>query len=262
MTPTPNDSTSAARRRARLFLVAVGAAIVVPALVVGVIIGLFVGFIPVFALLALLAGLAAAAALIVPARRSAETRALRLLDVVPADAVVHARLFNVVEGLCTAAGVARPDLFVLDRPAENAITLGRDARHGCLILTAGLLAGLNRIELEGVIAHELSHLRAGDTIVPTTVLALCGTMTSGALQGLATRLVAWSAPDRREASADLLGVSLTRFPPGLLTALQRIRDDGLELTDVPTATAPLWLAPIVAPSAFRLDERIEALQEL
>jgi heat shock protein HtpX len=259
MPPLARDNPTTADR----LLVAVVCVIALPFLVVGLVVGLLIGLPAVTIPVAILVGLGAGSALVLPARRHAEERALRLLTVRPAERIAHARLYNLVEALCAGAGVVRPQLFVLDRAAPNAITFGRDARHGCLVVTEGLLADLTLIELEGVVAHEIAHLRAGDTIRPTLALALCGSLADGVLAGVATSLVERSAPPRREATADLTGVTLTRYPPGLLAALQRIRDEGATLVDVPAATGPLWLVPMSSPTAIPvLDERIEALQEL
>ncbi len=199
----------------------------------------------------LLAGGGAAA---LQVRRALPT-ALAKAGAVPADPRVQARFHNVVEGLCAAAGVPKPDLYVIDDPALNALAVGRDPRHAAVVLTTGLLDGLSRIELEGVVAHELSHIRHLD-ILPAT---------------LAVTLVAPVAPSllpkvlgpRRESHADVNGVSMTRYPPGLISALEKVRDGSTGLRSPDRAIAHLWLqAPAQHPDHPPLDERIQALREL
>jgi len=232
------------------------AVVVVPFLVLGVVAGLLAGAVLIGAVVGLLAGILSAAAFIVPAWRQAERRVVALLGATPADSTDHARLFNIVEGLCTAAGLPRPQIFVIDQEAPNAMTLGRDPRHGCLVVTEGLLGKLNRIELEGVVAHELSHLRVGDALPPTIALALYARNPA-----VARRVVAVVSDPVREAVADLAGVSLTRYPPGLISALEHLRADSEVVRDVPEATASLWLRPLDL-QHDTVDARIGALREL
>ena len=85
-------------------------------------------------------------------------------------APAEARLLNLVEGLAPVAGVARPHCVVLDDPAPNALALGRDARHGCIVVTSGLLRSLSRMELEGVVARALVDIRDGTTAAPTDLV--------------------------------------------------------------------------------------------
>jgi heat shock protein HtpX len=261
--PSHDHRGQPASRLATVFFVGAAAALGLPVVLFGVVLGL-VGGGPVIGLLVgVVAGAIVAGGAVIPARRGAEARVLSLLDVRRADPVAQARLVNLVEGLCTAGGVARPGLFVLHDAAPNALSLGRDDRHGCLVVTSGLLDTLNRIELEGVLAHELTHLRAGDTAGPTVGVALCGRLAVGALEPLASRLATLSARPEREAKADLDAVALTRYPPGLLSALERIRDSDTELAGVPAALDALWLAPRQRPARqTALEARISALREL
>jgi heat shock protein HtpX len=268
MTTLPSQHQRAARRKAWALLTGTAAVIALPVTVIGVIVGAIAGSTLVLVLGGLVVGLVAAAVVVVPAWQQAESRTLNLLGARPADPVAHARLFNIVDGLCTAAGLPRPRLFTLAQQAPNALTFGRDPRRGCLVVTDGLLAKLNRIELEAVVAHELSHLRAADTRPPTLALALCGRRAAGSLAATATWLVRWVSDPRREEVADVAGVSLTRYPPGLISALERMQADADRVSAVPEATASLWLGPL-APAGEgedenerRVDARIGALREL
>src|SRR2546430_3469759 len=92
----------------------------------------------------------------------------------PADPVQYARLHNVVESLCIAAGLPKPRVYVIDDPAPNAFATGRNPRHAAIAVTTGLLDKMNRIELEGVVAHELSHVKNYDVLVSTLAVTLVG----------------------------------------------------------------------------------------
>src|SRR6266550_2070690 len=86
------------------------------------------------------------------------------------------RLHNVVEGLCLAAGIPKPHVYVVPEHAPNAFATGRDPEHSHVAVTRGLLDMMNRVELEGVVAHELSHIRDRDILVGTIVATLVGTV--------------------------------------------------------------------------------------
>lgn len=244
-----SDQIAANKRRALVFVGAIGLVVVLlPALLL-VALGL-----PVAALLVALVVVAALAF----TSRSGDAIALRRTGAVPAEAGTEARLHNLVDGLCAAGGLPRPRVYVIEDPAPNAFSIGRDPHHASIVVTRGLLDGLNRIELEGVLAHELSHVKNYDTLVATLAVALLGPLPGGA--SLVGRIV----PPRREAVADQSGVSLTRYPPGLIAALEKLRADGRAVTAAsPGVVAPLWIeSPVTAPDALALDERIEALREL
>jgi len=234
----------------------------------------------------------------------------------PADPADHARLHNLVEGLCIAGGIPKPRLYVIDDPAPNAFATGRDPSHAAVAVTTGLLDRLDRVELEGVLAHELSHIKSYDILVSTLAVTLVGVVTLVA--DVALRFLWWGGPrhrdDRsgggggpvgavlgaggfvlllvaplvarvmraavsrqREALADASGVALTRYPPGLLAALEKLRDDTTVVHSASRATAHLWIeAPVARTEAEGrqarlnrlfdthppLEERIAALREL
>ena len=132
----------------------------------------------------------------------------------------------------------------------------RPARTAALVVTQGLLDKLTRIELEGVLAHELSHIRSLD-ILPATMAAVFAAPLGPGAVGLAIG-------GERETRADAHGVSITRYPPGLLAGLERIDADPAELRHPSRTIAHLWLRPpqTVGASGRPFDERIEALREL
>ncbi len=190
---------------------------------------------------------------------AAPRRALSALGGRPADPRLHARLFNLVEGLGAAAGVPQPALVVIESPALNAVAVGRDPRHATLAVTTGLLGTLGRVELEAVVAEALVRIKRRDTLAPTLAVA------AGPLGRLA---VATPAPDT---AADLEAVAVTRYPPGLAAALESMAAGGTAVPGSPPALAGLWLAnPAPAgpgPASDRLrrsplPERVQALREL
>src|SRR5262245_62985122 len=92
----------------------------------------------------------------------------------PADPKVYARYHNLVEGLCIASGLPKPRLYIIDDPAPNAFATGRNPKHSAVAVTSGLLEKMNRVELEGVLAHELSHIRNYDILVMTLAVTMVG----------------------------------------------------------------------------------------
>ena len=211
--------------------------------------------------------------------------ALALTHAVPADPHTYARLYNLVEGLCIASGLPQPKLYVVNDPAPNAFATGRDPKHASLAVTSGLLEKMNRVELEGVLAHELSHVKNYDIMVSSIAVCLVGViaalsdfglrwMVFGGLMGgrgrnnnqgggggndptqlimlglallvlilapLVALLMQFAVSRRREALADVSAVEMTRYPPGLISALEKLRDDHTVIKENGRATAHLWI---------------------
>jgi heat shock protein HtpX len=145
----------------------------------------------------------------------------------------------------------------VDDPARNVLVAGRDPRRSAVVFTSGLLDSLDRIELEGVVAHQLARIRQDD-VAPATLVAVLGRLTGLLLRSpLATdRLVA----------ADLEACQLTRYPPGLIGALEKVAGASTVASAPSSATAHLWFVP---PTDGRtsdphppLEERIALLREL
>jgi heat shock protein HtpX len=207
----------------------------------------------------------------------ADSIALAVSRAHPADPEQYQRLHNLVEGLCIAAGLPKPRIYIVDDPAPNAFATGRNPKHAAIAVTTGLLEKLNRVELEGVLAHELSHIRNYDILVSTLAVTLVGAV--ALLSNLAIRLMWWNggrvqrsgdrdnggnplaiigfvllifAPiiakvmqaaisRRRETLADVSACQLTRYPPGLISALEKLRDDVTVTHSASTATAHMWI---------------------
>jgi heat shock protein HtpX len=241
--------------------------------------------------------------------------ALAMSHAKPADPEQYPRLHNIVEGLCIAAGLPKPRLYVIEDDAPNAFATGRNPRHAAVAVTRGLLDKMNRIELEAILAHELSHVKNYDILVSTLAVTMVGVVVllsewgmrflwwggprhrddrSGggggpqaviALLGfallilapIAAKVMQFAISRRRESLADVSGVALTRYPPGLIAALEKLKGDETIVLSGSSATAHLWIESPVArkPEEGRLawlgkmmdthpplDERIEALREL
>jgi Zn-dependent protease with chaperone function len=230
-----------------------------------VVVALFAGLpAVVLGLVALLAGgpiagaivlVAVAGALAAWIRLGADRRLLAAIGGRDADAVTDARLFNLVEGLSIGAGVRQPRLRVIDSPGLNAVAGGTTPAKAVLGVTSGLLAELDRVELEAVVAENLVRIRRSDT-GPSTLLA--------ATFGVGRRL---AVPADRDTAADLGAVGLTRYPPALASALEKLDAKGCAVAGQSAGVADLWLADptsaaVPARGRTPLPERIEALREL
>ena len=201
----------------------------------------------------------------------------RAREVTPQD---QARLHNIVEGLSIAAGIPKPRVYVIPEQAPNAFATGRNPEHSSVAVTEGLLSTMNRVELEGVIGHELSHVLDRDILVGTLVATLVGAVVlisefflrswwwggfrgrrggdrrGGGVEaiifaiGLALlvlapiigQIIRLAVSRQREFLADAQGALLTRYPPGLASALRKIgAASGIPMRSANNATAHLWL---------------------
>ena len=183
---------------------------------------------------------------------AADPLARHALGGTPADAAVHARLFNLVDGLCATVGAHRPDLRVRQERSVNAAVCGRRRRSATLVVTQGLLDELDRMELEGVLAQQLTRIRCHDMLPATVTVATLG---------IGATLL---APPEPVTAMDRAAVRFTRYPPGLVSALEKMRSLGTHVNGASRATAHLWFAqpgPGTGP-ATSLEDRIEALREL
>ena len=186
-------------------------------------------------------------------------------------------LWNVLENLCIAAGLPMPKLYIIEDSAPNAFATGRDEKHAAVAITRGLLNMLDRSEVEGVLAHELSHVKNRDILVMTIVVMLVGFITllsdfllrwsffggsrrndrgGGQVQlimmivGLILAILApiiavvlqLAISRKREFLADASGALLTRYPEGLANALRKISGYGGELKRANRATAHMYIA--------------------
>ena len=262
LTPALEDRIAANRRRAALMLVAAAGTVSVVVWVVALVLGAPLAGVVV----AVVAGLAVAGV----AYGTCDALALALARARPADAVEHARLHNVVEGLCFSSGLPKPQVLVVVDDALNALSAGRSPKRAAVAVTTGLLAHLNAVEMEAVVAHELSHVKSYDVLVSTLAVPLVALPASVLPGAGGARLVGAVVGSRREPVADLSGVALTRYPPALISALEKLRDGEVAVRAARRATgraiAHLWIHPPVTGVTVvthpPLAERIEALREL
>jgi len=215
-------------------------------------------------------------------------------------------LYHVVENLCITAGLPLPKVYILDEAQPNAFATGRNAKKAVVVVTRGLLEKLEKPELEGVIAHELSHIGNRDILLSAVVVVLVGIIASlsnlflrishwrgdrdskssaglillilgivaALLAPLAATMIQLAISRKREFLADASGVLLTRYPDGLIRALEKISADPNPLRVASNQTAHLYIS-----SPFRgrqtaswftklfmthppIEERIKALQGL
>jgi heat shock protein HtpX len=199
------------RRRATTLSLGAGAG---PGLVIGVVLALLVGWVVgLVALVVVTAGVSAAV------WRGSTTRALRSLAARPPSSTEDPRLRNLVQGLCATMGLSEPDLLVIDDPVPNACALGRSPADATVVVTTGLLGSLELVELEGVVAHELAHVKRGDTTLAGVVLTVLGPLAR--ISG-DDALVHWALGAGREYRADQIAVSAVHYAPGLRDALAKM----------------------------------------
>jgi heat shock protein HtpX len=155
-------------------------------------------------------------------------------SVEPGEAKV---LYDVVGGLCVATGLPQPKVYVVDDPAPNAFAFGRSAANAGGAVTSGLLDLMSRRELEGVLAHELSHIRNHDVQVTTLAVTTIGVLAP--IANLGARLLSYAVSREREELADMSAVALVT-PDGLRRALEKLESDQTVLHKTAHATAHLW----------------------
>ncbi len=214
----------------------------------------------------------------------------------------YRELFHIVENLCITAGLKMPKIYIIQDPAPNAFATGRNQKHSAVAVTSGLLERLNRTELEGVISHELSHIGNRDILISTIIVVLVGFIAllsdfflrfsifggrnrddnrAGAILMIAGIVLAILAPiavtliqlavsRKREFLADASGALLTRYPEGLVSALEKISQYSGAIKHANRATAHLYISnPLGIKKISKLfmthpplEERIKALKEM
>jgi heat shock protein HtpX len=214
---------------------------------------------------------------------SSDKIALSMSRAKPADPSQYAQLHNIVEGLAIGAGLPKPRVYIVEDPAPNAFATGRNPKHAAIAVTTGLLELMNRDELEGVLAHELSHIQNRDTLVMTIAVTLVGVVVligdffmralwfgggnrdsdrGGpaaifALLGIVllilapffAQLLQFAISRRREYLADADAVFITRHPDGMIGALQKLKGDETVVRTASRATAHLWIESPIAQTA-------------
>lgn len=216
----------------------------------------------------------------------------------PADPKAYQHLHNVVEGLAISAGIPKPNLYVIEDPSPNAFATGRNPKHASLAVTSGLLKVMNRQELEGVIGHEMSHIRNRDMEIMTIVSVLFGIISIVSdiairalvfgnrdsdnknifgliisiilliLAPLVATLIQLAISRNREFLADSSSAELTRYPQGLANALKKIASINQPVKNATKGTAHLYIANPLAHGGIAnlfsthppIEERIKRLE--
>ena len=193
----------------------------------------------------------------------------------PIEKKDNPEFYRLVENLCITAGLPLPKIYIIKEAQPNAFATGRDPKHAVIAVTQGLLNRLERVELEGVIAHELSHIGNRDILLQTIIVVLVGVVIimtdfffrisfyggrgsnrnnkAGAVMFLIALALAILAPlfalliklaisRKREFLADAAGALLTRYPEGLAKALEKISQDPHTLKTANNSTAHLYFA--------------------
>jgi len=191
----------------------------------------------------------------------------------PATREKYFDFYTVTENLSIVAGIPKPKLYVITDPAPNAFATGRDEKHAVVCVTTGLLSMMDRSELEGVVAHELSHIKNRDILLMTVAVVLAGflailadiflrmslfggggrdsdnnnqlaivlTIAGVILAPFAAKLIQLAISRKREFLADASGALLTRYPEGLVSALEKIGAYGKPMHKTSHATAHLFI---------------------
>jgi len=200
---------------------------------------------------------------------------LSLMKAKPIEKRDNPELYRIIENLCITAGLPLPKIYIIEEPQPNAFATGRDANHAVVAVTRGLLNKLERVELEGVIAHELSHIGNKDMLLQTIVVVLVGIVAllsnfflrlsfwgggrrnskgsggsllailgliAAILAPIAATLIQLAISRKREFLADASGALLTRYPEGLALALEKISADPNPLKVANNSTAHLFIA--------------------
>lgn len=205
---------------------------------------------------------------------------LSLSGAKPATREEYFDFYTVAENMAITAGLPKPKLYIIDDPVPNAFATGRDKNHSAIAATTGLLERLDRQELEGVVAHEMSHIGNRDTLIMTSVVVLVGFISimsdiflrsrifSGGnrdnkeggnvlmlvgvvlaiLSPIIATLIKLAISRRREFLADTSGALLTRYPEGLASALEKISAYSAPMKRAYNATAHLFISNPFGPT--------------
>ena len=200
------------------------------------------------------------------------------------------QLYRIVENLCLASGLPMPKIYILEEEQPNAFATGRDKNHATIVVTRGLLEKLEKVELEGVIAHELAHIGNKDMLLQTILVTLVGFvailsnwflrisfwgfgkrdrkkrggnffwifgLVAAILAPICAKLIQLAISRKREFLADATGALITRYPEGLASALEKIAKDKSQMKKASLATAHLFIA-----NPFKGEQKTSFLAKL
>jgi len=216
----------------------------------------------------------------------------------PIEKKDNPELYRIVENLCITTGLPLPKIYILNEQQPNAFATGRDQEHAVVAVTRGLLDKLDKAELEGVIAHELSHIRNKDMLLQTMIVVLAGVIAIVSnifirhgfrgrrnskanpvmviigivaiiLAPIVANLIKLAISRKREFLADASGALITRYPEGLASALEKIASDPSPMKKKNTATAHLFISNPFREKSFLVklysthppvEDRVKALR--
>lgn len=215
---------------------------------------------------------------------------IKITGAKPVTRESHQQYWNTIENLAITAGLPMPKVYVVDDPAPNAFATGRNPENAAVAATTGLLAILDQTELEGVMAHELSHIGNRDMLVSTVAVVLAGFVAILAdlfmramwfggsdrdskaggimlvlgivgiiLAPIAAQLIQMAISRKREYLADASGALLTRYPEGLASALEKISTYSQPMRRANNATAHLFIADPFGNEKRSLVQKISGL---
>ncbi|MCL2474903.1 MAG: M48 family metallopeptidase [Chloroflexi bacterium] len=200
----------------------------------------------------------------------------------------HPRFWNIVEEMAIAAGLSKiPDVYIIDDPAPNAFATGRDEKTAAIAATTGLLTLLNRDELQGVVAHEIAHIKNRDILFMSMVSVMLGAIVLIAWYGsrmlffsgsgrsssnnsgnlalliiglvfmilapIIAQLIYFAVSRKREYLADATGALYTRYPDGLASALEKIGNSNIQIKAANDALAPMYIASPYRKKGHKID---------
>ena len=230
----PIEDSSQLQAR-RLLAIPLGFALFVT--IIFLIVGFFLGFpIPVAVIGAVISG-----GVMWNVYRTAADVVLKMVGGLPASEYEHARLFNVIDGLCVVGGDARPALRVVGIEYPVALAVGMPGEAGTIVVSAGFLKTMGRVEMEAVMAHIMWRLRTGDIGLTTYMLALSTAMQRFGSQKIVQSVIERVADERIVMWADVAACQATRYPPAMVSALE-IVEQAAAIPLGRIGAQPLWFA--------------------
>ena len=224
----------------------------VPGLVVGVVVGVVLAVVGLPVYLSAVVFVVVAAGVMVGLWQRAPGAVLQAVGARPSQEADRPRLHNLVDGLCATMGLPQPAICVVDSPVPNAMCVGRDPRNATLVVTSALDRSLTLVELEGVLAHELVHVKRHDTVLATVAVAVSAPLSLVVGIPRATEGVHRRIGSGREFDADQRAAAVVRYPAGIGSALTAMLAGPDRATPWPPGqgrtaalTRWLWVDPMV-----------------
>jgi heat shock protein HtpX len=205
------------------------------------IISLVIGAVVGFPIIAAVVGAAVSGGFMWNVYRNGNDVVLKMVGGLPASEFEHARLFNVIDGLCVVGGDARPALRVVGIEYPVALAVGMPGEAGTIVVSAGFLKTMGRVEMEAVMAHVMWRLRTGDIGLTTYMLALSAALQRFGADKVMQKVIARFADERIVMWADVAACQATRYPPAMVSALEIVeRAAAIPLGRI--GAQPLWFA--------------------